>query len=209
VTSGYIEQPIGVDREIRWRRRGLTDGLFTADTTAPAMRFVHAVAYMTPCTTVARADVLRRLGGFYAADRCVYAEDAWLWCRLLLNGPALFRFEPLSTIHADHSALSGNLPGARPIEPFLEHPEQMYAACPVSMRPLLRDFLAIRAFKTACMLGYWGQWREAGRLASRHTSLRDYTLPYFVPALVARTPLGGLLGSAWRRVRRPRTAASA
>jgi glycosyltransferase involved in cell wall biosynthesis len=204
VSCGYIEEPAGVDRATRWRARGIREGAFVAAPNTDRMRFVHAVAYVTPCNTLARTDVLRSLGGFYAQDRCVYAEDAWLWCQLLLTRPVLFHFAPLLVIHTEDSALSNNSARVRPVEPFLLHPEPLFAACPPHLRPLLRDFLAVRAFKTACVLGYWGRWREAGALVRRFAEAQDYATPYLAPALVASTPLGGALGGVWRRLQRAR-----
>jgi hypothetical protein len=58
--------------------------------------------------------------------------------------------------------------------------------------------LAARAFKTACVLGYWGDWRGARRLARRFRVSGGWRLPYFAPALVCSTPFGAALGRAWR-----------
>jgi hypothetical protein len=54
-----------------------------------------------------------------------------------------------------------------PVEPFLESPERIEAVCPHELRQLLNDALAIRAFKRACVLGYWSKWREAAELRRR------------------------------------------
>jgi hypothetical protein len=54
--------------------------------------------------------------------------------------------------------------------------------------------LAIRAFKTACVLGYWGRWREARALVRRFRSPGDWRLPYRAPALVCSTPVGAVAG---------------
>jgi hypothetical protein len=157
------------------------------------------LAYMSSWSTVARAGVVRRWGGFYERDRCLYAEDAFLWLKLLLNEPVAFNLAPLVRFHTEASALSNNLSGARPVEPFLLHPEEIESACPPRLRALLARILAARAFKTACVLGYWGDWRAANSLAGRFNTVRGaWRLPYYVPALVCRTPFGAVLGRAWR-----------
>jgi glycosyltransferase involved in cell wall biosynthesis len=198
VTFNYYEFPSGESREAMWRGRGLTDGVFglRPDTT-PALA-VSALAFMSPCTTLARADVLRRLGGFYARDRCVYAEDAHLWLKVLLNEPVYFDLRPLARLHVEAAGLSKNLKGARPVEPFLDDASDIEESCPEHLRPLLARVLAARALKTACVLGYWGDWRAARALARRHAVEGGWRLPYYLPSVVCRTPLGAALGRAWR-----------
>ena len=198
VTFGYFLHPPGESTEAMWRARGLREGVLrvTPETTPEGV--VQMLAYMSPCTTLARAEAIRRWGGFYERGRCLYAEDAHLWLKVLLNEAVAFRLAPLARFHQDASGLSKNLVGARPVEPFLEHPEEIEAACPVELRPLLARVLATRAFKTACVLGYWGHWREASALARRFRVPGAWRLPYYAPSLVCRTPAGALLGRAWR-----------
>lgn len=203
-TTGYFVHPPGASRETMWRSRGLTEGPLRLAADAPPMLAVHMLAYMSPCTTVARAEVVRRWGGFYSRERCLYAEDAHLWLKVLLNEEVVFGFRPLARFHQEASELSKNLAGARPVEPFLRHPEEIEAACPPCLSGLLARVLAIRAFKTACVLGYWGQWREAGELMRRFNVPEAWRLPYYAPALVCRTPVGAALGGIWRTLRRGR-----
>jgi hypothetical protein len=194
VTSGYFRVPPGESAEAMWRRRGLTEGTHRLVPETPPMLAVYMLAYMSPWSTVCRAEVLRKWGGFYERDRCLYAEDAFLWLKLLLNEQVAFHFEPLVRFHTEASALSKNLPGARPVEPFLIHPEEIESASPARLRPLLARVLAIRAFKTACVLGYWGRWREAGELVRRFRLPGAWRLPFYAPALAASTPLGAAAG---------------
>lgn len=194
VTSGYFRVPPGRSTEPMWRARGLAEGVQRLAPGTPPMLAVYMLAYMSPCSTVCRAGAFRRWGGFYDRGRCLYAEDAFFWLRLLLNEGVAFYFEPLVRFHTDASALSGNLPGARPVEPFLLHPEEVERDCPAPLRPLLARVLAIRAFKTACVLGYWGRWREAGELVRRFRLPGAWRLPYYAPALLSATPLAAAAG---------------
>ena len=198
VTSGYFVEPGGESREGMWRARGLREGVRRVGSGDRPAGVVAMLAYMSPCTTLVRADVFRRHGGFYDRDRCLYAEDAHLWLKVLLNERVAFSLKPLARFHVEASGLSKNLPGARPVEPFLRDPEEIEAACPAHLRPLLARVLAARAFKTACVLGYWGRWREAGALVRRFRVPGAWRLPYYAPALVCRTPVGAGLGKAWR-----------
>lgn len=198
ITSGYFEYPAGVSREEMWRARGIADGTYRlAPDTSPTL-VVYMLAYMSPCSTIARSEVLRKWGGFYSKERCLYAEDAFLWLKVLLNETVAFNLEPLVKFHVEASGLSKNLKGVRPIEPFLTHPEEIEADCPPHLRNLLSRILAIRALKTACVLGYWGQWREARALKKRFAVAGGWRLPKYVFAQVCSTPIGAGLGKAWR-----------
>jgi len=200
ISSGYFEYPSGESKEKMWRRRGIKDGIFRLKPeTAPSLAW-STLAYMTPPSTLARSEVIRKWGGFYSDKKCLFAEDAFLWLKVLLNETVAINLKPLVKIHREASALSKNLRGARPVEPFLIDPREIEAACPPPLRDLLARILAIRAAKTACVLGYWGQWREARSLMQRFTTAKHWQLPYYAPGLVCSTPVGAALGSTWRRM---------
>jgi glycosyltransferase involved in cell wall biosynthesis len=198
VTSGYFDFPRGASTEDLWRSRGLADGVarVTAET-APA-RVVSLLAYMSPCTTVARAEVIRNLDGFFDRDHCVYAEDAHLWLKVLFNHAILVNLNPLAKIHFEASGPAQTRRGVRPVEPFLTKPEEIESQCPAELRQLLSQVLAARALKTACVLGYWGNWREARALVRRFQVWGGWRLPYYASSLVCRTPIGAAIGKLWR-----------
>ncbi len=202
VTSGYIEHPLGKSTERMWRKRGITSGVHRVDAGTEPSLVVNMLAYMSPCSTLTRAEVFRKWGGFYDRERCTFGEDSFLWLKILLNETVSFNLNPLVQFHREASGLSKNLNSSRPVEPFLEDPRALESACPHALRNLLARVLAIRAAKTACVLGYWGHWREARALVSRYTGARNWRLPYHVPAVVCVTPVGAAMGAAWRAVSR-------
>lgn len=195
--------------EPMWRRRGLETGLFRATAATPVPLMISAVAFMHPCSTVARTPIVREQRGFFE-KRCLYAEDAHLWLRVLLRYPAWFSLPPRVNIWRDAAALSGNLRGVRPVEPFLREPETVTADCPAAMRQLLAGFLAARAFKTATLYALSGQWREAARLRDQFRVPGDWKLPFYWPSALVSNSAGGRLASTlWRclgSMDRPRTA---
>ncbi len=203
VTCGYFEYPSGQSLESMWRKRGLTNGVHRVDAETEPALVVSMLAYMSPCSTLTRAEVIRKWGGFYDREKCAFGEDAFLWLKVLLNETVAFNLKPLVQFHREASGLSKNLNGSRPVEPFLEDPSEIDAACPPALRNLLSQVLAIRAAKTACVLGYWGHWREARSLVRRFTSTKNWRLPYHASAVVCSTPVGSVLGASWRAVSKP------
>jgi hypothetical protein len=85
--------------------------------------------------------------------------------------------------------------GARSVEPFLLNPEVIRARCPRELHELLERFLATRAFKTACVLGSWGRWREARALRDALDVPRRWELPYAAPSWILSTRAGAALAS--------------
>ena len=195
-TQGYLEAPSGLSTEPMWRKFGLTEGVQPV-ATSTALQLHYMVAYMNSQATVVRTDVLRKHGGFFE-NRCTFGEDSFLWLKILLNEPVAFTLRPGVVIHREAGELSQNLKGARPAEPFLLHPKEIEQTCPPSLLALLRSFFALRAFKTACVWGYYGQWEKAAEIRRRFRAPGDSRLPYYVASLVCSTPLGAGIGATWR-----------
>ena len=196
VTSGYIEYPQGHSRGSMWRARGISDGIHRVTVETPGKLLVHMLAYMWPCSTLIRAKVVRQFGGFYDKNCCRYGEDALLFLKVLLNYPVRFSLTPHAYFHREASGLSSHYTKARPIEPFLLEPENIRADCPGELRGVLEEFYKIRALKTACVLGYFGEWREARSLIDRFVSMADWKLPLFATAMVLSTPVSSVVGKA-------------
>jgi glycosyltransferase involved in cell wall biosynthesis len=194
-TCAYIDEPAGKNSARLWLNRGFAAGIHRISADTPATTLLHRVAFMSPCTTMVRAEVVRRLGGFYSTDACRYAEDAHLWLRVLLREPVSFSLEPHVRIYRDASHLSAATRVPRPLEPFLAHPEAIRAICPRELSSLLNQFLAIRAFKTACAWAYWGQWRAARELMSTFKVPSEQKLPFYWRARCAATPWGAAAGA--------------
>lgn len=199
VTCGYWLYPSMESMEPMWRRRGIPEGLFRVQPGMDPLRLVHSLAFMCPWSTLVRAEVVRRWGGFYE-KRCLYAEDAYLWLKVLLNEPVAFQMKPLVRFHAEASGLSNNFVRSTPIEPFLTDPDPIRDVCPKELRPLLAKVFAIRAFKRACVLSYWGDWRTARSLRTKFATPGDWRLPYSLPSLLASNPLASFAGAVSRRL---------
>jgi hypothetical protein len=203
VTSASMREPPGESTVPLWRKRGLRSQTYRLHKDADPGFVVHLLAFMSwACSTVMRTEVARKLGGFYE-HRCMYAEDAFLSLKLLLTEPAIVNLEPLATYHADASALNHRAVAIRGVEPFLQDPSELYAVCPADLKDVLADVLAARAFKTACVLTYWGRWREGRNLMRRFESRSAWRLPLFAQAHIGVNPVGAAAATAWRFCYRP------
>lgn len=200
VTSGYYEFPKGNSTEAMWQKRGIRNQELCLSPDLPPMLVVNYLAFMCSWSTVSRRGPIERLGGFYSDNHCTYAEDSYLWLQVLFNERVQFNTKPLVNFHREASELSNSSSGPHPIEPFLLFPEAIRNRCPAHLRELLQKVLDIRAFKTACVMGYWGKWRKARDLLKNYAHTSSVGLPYFVPALVCSTPIGSLLGELSRDV---------
>jgi GT2 family glycosyltransferase len=201
VSSGYIEEPAGISREPMWRSRGMTEGVHVLTPQTSPVLVMHELAYMSPWSTVIRAEALKRWGGFYDREKSLYGEDSFLFLKVLLNEKVVFSLTPLTRFHTEASSLSFNLEGPRPVEPFLRYPEEIESVCPAELRDLLSRVLAAHATKTAFMLGYWGRWREAKELRRRFPTRGAWRVRRHFHALICSTPVGASLARAKRAAR--------
>lgn len=187
--------PGGASTAAQWKKLGIPDGIFRATPDGPVSVIIAMLGHMLPSSTVIRRDVFSQMGGFYAKNRCVYSEDAWLYLKILLRYRVAFDHRTLTLRYEDASELAKNLTGARPVEPFLTDPDELFDSCPPPMRPLLDEVLARRALKTASVYGYWGKPACSRQLVSRFVSAGHWRLPYFLTAMAGCTPLGGWAGA--------------
>jgi GT2 family glycosyltransferase len=198
LTWAMLEFPGPVSTAVRWKRIGIPEGRYrvTAATTPELM--AGFLAHMLPSSTVMRRSVFLALGGFYEKNRCLYAEDAYLWLKLLLTSEVAFCSR--APVHKDcaAAALSTNLAGVRPVEPFLLDPSEVETACPSELRPLLHSVLALRACKTAGVYGYFGQPARARELVRNFVRPSDWRLPCFFAAMLGCTPFAKWAGAVVR-----------
>jgi GT2 family glycosyltransferase len=204
VTSAWVREPPGTSTVPFWQRRGLKSGPCRVDAQTASGLLVALLAFAGwSCSTVMRAEVVRRYR-FYERGS-TYGEDQFLTLKILLTEPVILNLEPLAVYHVGASELNSGTVRPRRVEAFLQDPASLYEDCPPELRALLTELLAARALKTACVLTYWGQWREGRALMRRFTAPGAWRLPFFVPAHVAVNPAGTSAAKAWRFLRRVRS----
>ena len=194
-TCTYIEFPGPISAERLWHNRGIRSGVYHVQAGMPPLFFAHLIAFMITSGTVCRASSFRKWGGF-AERHSAYGEDANLWVKMLLNEGVYFSLWPGVILHSEASALRNWSLSTRPLEPILENPAAIRAACPKPLLNLLTQVLAIRAFKTACQWAYWGRWHDARDLWRRFRTRGAYGTLY----LLCATLYSDTLPALWRTV---------
>lgn len=179
----------------RRRREGLRDGLIRVVPATHAKLVVALVAFMDPCTTIARRAVLLSLGGFYERDRCVYGEDSFLAFKLVFSGAVDVVLADMATKYLECSSLNVRR-RTRPLEPLFAGADELRACARSELRPLLDDTLALRAGKAACVMTYWGRHREARTIMAEFTRRRDLHRGWVVLGRLCASPVGALAAAA-------------
>jgi glycosyltransferase involved in cell wall biosynthesis len=201
MTWAMMELPAGFSTAQRWKKIGIPEGSFRASDASQAELLGGMLSNMLPSSTFIRRPIFEQVGGFYEKNRCLFAEDAYLWLNILMRFDVAFCARPLSLHFLDASELSMNVKGVRPVEPFLTDTDELYRTCPEDRKELLRRVLALRACKTASVYGYFGQYRRARELVRRFVTLSDWRLAWFFPALLGCTPAAKWLGALARLAR--------
>jgi hypothetical protein len=181
----------------RWRRGGLTDGSIRIGAGTPPSDVVTLVAFLSPCTTVARRDAVRSAGGFYERG-CCYGEDTFLALKLVCSGAVEVVLADLVTVDDEASALSVRR-RSRPLEPLFAGAAELRAHAPVALRALVDDVLALRAGKAACIMAYWGRNREAAELIAGFTRRRHLRYGWVLLGRMSASPAGALAAAAVRQ----------
>lgn len=143
---------------------GFRTGPWRCPATTPLKELKDAVDFFRPSSTVARRSALVRLGGFYDRFRCTYAEDSYLWLRLVMQEPIYRIVDPLVWMHTEASELGPGRRSPYPIPPILHHVDEVIAECPDSHRDLLAKFLDWYAVWVAVRLANQGEGRQAAWL---------------------------------------------
>lgn len=146
--SAFRIGPAGVDRWDELRERGVREGVWRLRPDIDDRELALCLGAIHSCSSLFRADVVRRFGGFYERDRCRFGEDVYLWLQLMLHSPFLRSFEISAWYHTDASDL-GLASGRRdlPLEPVFTSPEPIRSACPEELRDVLERWLALHALR--------------------------------------------------------------
>ena len=125
-------------------------------------------AMHSSCTVVRRA-AFEAAGGFYAAERCLYGEDSYLWIQVLLSGAIFWDQAELVLFHVEDSSLGYAVRHryrARPIvaSGMLVLRDKLDARWQQTLSRAVHHFAQLDVYDLACS----GAFEEAGRLRARY-----------------------------------------
>ena len=200
ITFAMMVFPMKLSSGQRWKKVGIQPDRYRVVSDTQPERIIAFLANMLPTTMIIRRSVFEKAEGFYSKNRCLFSEDAYLALRILMEYEVAFDDRPLTNRFCDASELSMNSSGVRPVEPFLQEPEQLMRHCPRDVAEVMRRVLVIRACKTASVYGYFGDSRQARDLVRKFVRLKDWRSPYFALSLIGCTPLAKWLGGLARLV---------
>jgi glycosyltransferase involved in cell wall biosynthesis len=123
-----------------------------------------ATAFFTPSAVMIRRAAFESFGGFYDRSHCTYAEDSYLYLRVIMQHPVYRVLEPHFWRNIEGSELAEGRTTPYPISPHIRHGDELVAECPPSHRETLRRFIQWHATWEARRLARQGEGRQALRL---------------------------------------------
>ena len=177
VSTTMIELPRGNDTLEILTEHGLEPGVFffKGDEDAGTVRAI--ISIIQAKNSLMRTEIVERYGGFFAEDRCVYAEDTtFLWRvafseRFMIVGPAL------GVYHMEDSEL-GPLTTARPLAPYFRAPDTLLRYCPQEKHELIKRLLDILVLRRVRNQAHHGLRLQSLLLMMRYPGCRRYKQEY-------------------------------
>lgn len=124
------------DRD-RYIAASLIPGIFRLPPSIDGIRFKRLVDLCHSGAIVAKTEVIRTYGGFFDAWKCTYAEDSYLWIRVLLNHNIYFTLEPKMWFNTGASELGIGRVGRKPSRPIVTNPTPTQDLSPPEYLPAL------------------------------------------------------------------------
>jgi glycosyltransferase involved in cell wall biosynthesis len=143
---------------------GIEPGVWRCPTDIEPSLLRAATAFFTPSAVLIRRETFDSFGGFYDRSYCTYAEDSYLYLRVIMQHPVFRILEPLFWRNIDGSELAEGRTSPYPVSPHIRHGDELLAECPPSHRETLRRFIDWHAVWEARRLARQGEGRQAVRL---------------------------------------------
>jgi len=163
IFTNYLIQKEGSVSEALCGR--LREGVYEVTTETPLEIVMNLIIFSCVCTMIARTDVIRRWGGFFARYRCTRGEDKHLFYKLIFNEKVGIIDERLAVYHTESSDLYGGGTIRKfEVEPYIDNEEDIMDACTEDKRDLLTRLLATMTLSTVKTLALSGQKLDAKML---------------------------------------------
>jgi hypothetical protein len=129
---------------------------------------LQIVTFSFTSATIVKAEVARKLGGFFDCYKCLRGEDTYFFIKLIFNERIGIIPEPHVIYHTEASQLYGcGFKTVPPLQPHFADATDMLASCPPAKRGVLMDYLAVMALIGARSYSTLGQRKIAMELLDR------------------------------------------
>ncbi len=140
---------------------GIEAGVWKCPTGIEPALLRAATAFFTPSAVMIRRATFESFGGFYDRSYCTYAEDSYLFLRIIMQHPVFRILEPHFWRNIEGSELAEGRTTPYPISPHIRHGDELIAECPPSHQETLRRFIEWHAVWEARRLARQGEGRQA------------------------------------------------
>lgn len=125
----------------RYAAAGLSPGIFRLPSSIDGVGFKRVVDLCHSGAIVAKTELVRAYGGFFDSWKCTYAEDSYLWIRLLLKNNIFFTLQPKMWFNTGASELGIGRVGRKPSRPIVVDPTPTRNWTPAEYLPALNRLL--------------------------------------------------------------------
>lgn len=170
VSSMFFEWPGKIDVTERYSKLGVFPGRHKLTAAVKPEIADRQIFFLHVWNSVMKTDAARKYDGFYAEDKCTFAEDSVFFMRILANESFMITETPLACHHCEDSNLA-NL-AKDPIAPFLVNPETVLGYCPEETRPLMEAVIDLAAFRAVRKYARSGFKPDAVELVERFPGIK-------------------------------------
>ncbi len=171
VSCMYYEWPRKIDVTARYGRLGVYPGLHELTCDDKPEIADRTIFFLHVWNSVMKTEIARKFDGFYAEDKCKFAEDTVFFMRILANEKFLITETPLACHHCEDSNLA-NL-AKDPLAPFLRDPDIVLRYCPEEKLGLMKEVIDLAALRAARKYARHGYRSDAIELVERFPGVKD------------------------------------
>lgn len=170
VHSWHSGDDLLFDRD-RYTAANIVPGIFRLPTSIAGAQFKRVVDLCHSGAIVAKTEVIRSNGGFFDAWKCTYAEDSYLWIKILLHHNLFFTLQPKMWFNTSASELGIGRLGRKPSRPIVIDPIPTRNLSPTEYLPALNRLLDLYVSSELTEAIQAHDCKRLFQLISRHTSI--------------------------------------
>lgn len=177
VANMFYEWPGKINVRGRYARWGVFPGIFSFTGDEDADLASRQICFLHVWNSVMYTETARKYDGFYAEDKCRFAEDTVFFMRILANERFMILERALACHHCEDSGLA-NIDD-HPLPPFVDDPEIVLQYCPAEKRELMKKVIDRMVLRTARRRARHGFKTDAKELLARFDGTKEFGFAYY------------------------------